>query len=58
MLTGQGSPTREHGRRGHCRRVHDRKGNLIKRIWIGEQKVGNAELGKIVHDYELVQKRQ
>tara|TARA_R100001460_G_scaffold1862_7_gene6607 strand:+ start:3602 stop:4786 length:1185 start_codon:yes stop_codon:yes gene_type:complete len=58
MFTGQGSPKREHWRRGHWRRVHDRKGNLIKRIWIGEQKVGNAELGKIVHDYELVQKSQ
>ena len=58
MFTGQGSPKREHWRRGHWRRVHDRKGNLIKRIWIGEQKVGNAELGMIVHDYELVQKSQ
>ena len=58
MFTGQGSPKREHWRRGHWRRVNDRKGKLIKRIWIGEQKVGDKNLGKIVHDYELVQKSQ
>tara|TARA_R110001583_G_scaffold36359_2_gene119831 strand:+ start:2178 stop:3362 length:1185 start_codon:yes stop_codon:yes gene_type:complete len=58
MFTGQGSPKREHWRRGHWRRVHDRKGMLIKRIWIGEQKVGDKNLGTIVHDYELVQKSQ
>ena len=58
MFTGQGSPKREHWRRGHWRRVHDKKGKLIKRIWIGEQRVGDKKLGKIIHDYELVKKEQ
>ena len=58
MFTGQGSPKREHWRRGHWRRVNDRKGKLIKRIWIGEQRDGDKKLGKIIHDYELVQKSQ
>ena len=58
MFTGQGSPKREHWRRGHWRRVHDKKGTLIKRIWIGEQRVGDKKLGKIIHDYELVKKEQ
>jgi len=58
MFTGQGAPKREHWRRGHWRRVHDKRGKLIKRVWIGEQKVGDKKLGKIIHDYELVKKQQ
>lgn len=53
IFTGHGSPKREHWRRGHWRRVVNNKGVTIKRIWIGEQKVGNSELGTIIHDYVL-----
>ncbi len=56
MFTGQGSPKREHWRRGHWRVLKNRKGDVLKRIWIEQQKVGNAELGKIVHDYVLNKK--
>jgi len=56
MFTGQGSPKREHWRRGHWRVVKSRQGKIIRRVWIEQQKVGNAELGKIVHDYELDKK--
>ena len=53
IFTGQGSPKREHWRRGHWRKVVNKQGVTIKRIWIGEQKVGNPELGSIIHDYIL-----
>jgi len=53
IFTGQGSPKREHWRRGHWRRVVNKQGVTVKRIWIGEQKVGNKELGTIIHDYVL-----
>lgn len=56
MFTGQGSPKREHWRRGHWRVLKNKKGDILKRIWIQQQKVGNAELGKIVHDYVLNKK--
>jgi hypothetical protein len=56
MFTGHGSPKREHWRRGHWRRVNDKRGKLIKRVWIEEQKVGDPKLGTIVHDYLLKKK--
>jgi hypothetical protein len=56
MFTGQGSPKREHWRRGHWRVLKNKKGDVLKRIWIDQQKVGNAELGKITHDYVLNKK--
>ena len=56
MFTGHGSPKREHWRRGHWRRVNDKKGKLIKRVWIEEQKVGDPKLGTIIHDYLLKKK--
>jgi len=56
MFTGQGSPKREHWRRGHWRVLKNKQGNVLKRIWIDQQKVGNQELGKITHDYVLNKK--
>jgi len=56
MFTGQGSPKREHWRRGHWRVLKNRHGSVLKRIWIDQQKVGNQELGKITHDYVLNKK--
>ena len=56
MFTGHGSPKREHWRRGHWRRVNDKTGKLIKRVWIEEQKVGDPKLGTIIHDYLLKKK--
>ena len=53
IFSGHGSPKREHWRRGHWRRVVNKQGVTVKRIWIGEQKVGNKELGTIIHDYVL-----
>ena len=53
MFSGQGTPKKEHWRRGHWRTIRDKSGNIKKRVWIGEMKVGNPELGTIVHDYSL-----
>lgn len=53
MFTGQGSPKKEHWRRGHWRKLKDRFGRIKKWVWIGEMKVGNPALGTIVHDYYL-----
>ena len=53
MFTGHGSPKKEHWRRGHWRTLKDKSGRIKKRVWIGEMKVGNPELGTIVHDYKL-----
>ncbi len=53
MFTGQGSPKKEHWRRGHWRKLKDRFGRIKKWVWIGEMKVGNPALGTIVHDYHL-----
>jgi len=53
MFTGHGSPKKEHWRRGHWRTLKDKFGRIKKRVWIGEMKVGNPELGTIVHDYKL-----
>ena len=58
IFTGQGSPKRLHWRRGHWRRITDRNGNTVKRTWIEEQKVGNPELGTIIHDYVLKSRKQ
>ena len=56
MFTGQGSPKREHWRRGHWRVLKNKQGSVLKRIWIEQMKCGNAELGKITHDYILNKK--
>jgi hypothetical protein len=53
MFTGHGSPKKEHWRRGHWRTLKDKFGRVKKRVWISEMKVGNPELGTIVHDYRL-----
>lgn len=53
MFTGHGSPKREHWRRGHWRTLKDARGNIKKRVWIEEMKVGDPSLGTITHDYEL-----
>tara|TARA_R100000697_G_C5463819_1_gene200405 strand:+ start:583 stop:1938 length:1356 start_codon:yes stop_codon:yes gene_type:complete len=53
MFTGHGSPKKEHWRRGHWRTLKDKFGRIKKRVWISEMKVGNPELGTIVHDYKL-----
>ena len=56
MFSGQGTPKKEHWRRGHWRTYRDAKGNVLRRVWIEEMKVGNPELGTIVHDYRLEKK--
>ena len=56
MFTGHGTPKKEHWRRGHWRTLRDKSGRVKKRVWIGEMKVGNPELGTIVHDYKLDKK--
>jgi len=57
MFTGQGSPKREHWRRGHWRSLKDAFGRVRKRVWIDEMKVGNPKLGSIIHDYDLQAKK-
>ena len=58
MFTGQGSPKRQHEVRGHWRAVErDRFGNVVKRTWIPPHTRGNADLGVIIHDYNLKKKR-
>lgn len=57
MFTGQGSPKREHWRRGHWRSLKDAFGRIRKRVWIDEMKVGNPILGSIIHDYDLQAKK-
>ena len=52
-FTGKGNPKREHDRRGHFRHLRDKDGNLKKKIWIKDQTVGNAELGRIDKDYKI-----
>ena len=56
MFTGHGTPKREHWRRGHWRTLKDARGNVKKRVWIGEMKVGDPALGTIIHDYEFKSK--
>jgi len=56
LFKGTGSPKRQHTRRGHWSTYHYRDGTT-KRKWIGEQLVGNRELGIIEHDY-VVKKEQ
>lgn len=53
MFMGQGSPKREHWRRGHWRTLRDEAGNLKKRVWIDAMKCGDPKLGSIIHDYNL-----
>ena len=56
LFSGSGSKKRRHVRRGHWRRyVH--KDGTVSRKWIPEQWVGDASLGTIIHEYELVNKR-
>ena len=52
---GKGSPRRQHVRRGHWRTYHHKDGRVTRR-WIKEQIVGNASVGIIDHEYELVKK--
>jgi len=54
ILTGTGSPKKEHWRRGHWRATQwDKLGNVTKHTWIAPMKCGNPELGRIEHDYVL-----
>ena len=55
MFKGGGAKKRRHVRRGHWRRFKHKDGRVSTR-WIEEQWVGNAELGTITHDYNLVHK--
>ena len=55
MFKGGGSPKRRHVRRGHWRRLKRRDGTFSVK-WIEEQWVGNADLGTIIHDYNLKSK--
>jgi len=56
LFTGSGAKKRRHVRRGHYRRYIHKDGTVTER-WIAEQWVGDASLGTIVHDYELINKR-
>lgn len=58
LYTGHGTPKRQHERRGHPRRYRDAQGRIIKTIWIDPQVVGNAELGRIDHEYFLKHKSE
>ena len=53
ILTGTGSPKKEHWRRGHWRIYRDERGRETRRTWIAPMKCGNPELGTIEHDYVL-----
>ena len=55
MFKGGGSPKRRHVRRGHWRRLKHKDGTFSVK-WIEEQWVGNADLGTIIHDYNLKSK--
>ncbi len=55
MFKGGGGKKRRHVRRGHWRRYRRKDGTVVTR-WIGEQWVGSAEVGTIVHDYYLKSK--
>lgn len=55
MFKGGGSSKRRHVRRGHWRRFKHEDGHITTR-WIEEQWVGNADLGTIIHDYNLKSK--
>ncbi len=58
ILTGTGTPKRQHMRRGHPRVYRDRKtGREVRRVWIEPQLVGNPENGTIEHDYILQGKK-
>lgn len=52
IFKGFGSPKRQHTRRGHWHTYHYKNGEKRQK-WVEEQTVGNAELGKIEHDYIL-----
>ena len=52
MFRGMGSPKRQHVRRGHWHTYIYKDGRRESK-WIGEQVVGNPELGRIDHDYLL-----
>ena len=56
LFTGSGAKKRRHVRRGHYRRYIHKDGTVTER-WIAEQWVGDASLGTIIHDYELINKR-
>ena len=53
ILTGTGSPKKQHQRRGHWRIYRDQRGRETHRTWIAPMTVGNPELGVIEHDYVL-----
>ena len=53
IFTGQGSPKKEHWRRGHWRVLRTKDGKLKKRVWIDQMKCGNPKLGSIIKDYVL-----
>jgi len=55
LFTGSGAKKRRHVRRGHYRRYIHKDGTVTER-WIAEQWVGDASLGTIIHDYELMNK--
>tara|TARA_B100000035_G_scaffold236571_1_gene204835 strand:+ start:38 stop:1324 length:1287 start_codon:yes stop_codon:yes gene_type:complete len=56
LFSGSGAKKRRHVRRGHWRRYVHKDGTVSTR-WIPEQWVGDASLGTIIHEYELVNKR-
>ena len=56
LFSGSGAKKRRHVRRGHWRRYVHKDGTVSTR-WIPEQWVGDASLGTIIHEYELVNRR-
>ena len=53
IFSGQGSPKKEHWRRGHWRVLKTKNGKFKNRVWIDQMKCGNAKLGTIIKDYNL-----
>ena len=57
LFTGNGSPKRQHVRRGHWRVYKDTFGRVKERKWINPMVCGDPELGVIDHEYILRVKR-
>ena len=57
LFTGNGSPKRQHVRRGHWRVYKDTFGRVKERKWINPMVCGDPELGVIDHEYILKVKR-
>jgi len=57
LFTGNGTPKRQHVRRGHWRVYKDMFGRVKERKWINPMVCGDPELGVIDHEYILKVKK-